>query len=58
MNKNTFYFAGTWFQTPFRFNGYWVEDAAGRNVAEASSRELAEALVRMLNNAEKEQANH
>jgi hypothetical protein len=50
MNKTKrFYFANEWFLPPFRVHGYWVEDATGKNVAEAASRELAKALADMLN---------
>ncbi len=45
------YFANTWFTLPFRANGFWVEDATGKNVAEAHSREIAKALAETLNNA-------
>ena len=43
------YYGDTWFTLPFRTHGYWVEDATGKNVAEAASRELAEALKKTLN---------
>ena len=43
------YFGGTWFLPPFRVHGYWVEDATGKNVAEAATLELAKALKEMLN---------
>jgi hypothetical protein len=47
MNRK--YFAGTWYTLPFRAHGFWVEDATGKSVAEAWSRELAKALAAMLN---------
>lgn len=47
--KKTVYFGGEWFTTPFYSNGYWVEDATGKNVAEARDRELAKALADLLN---------
>lgn len=57
MNKTKrYYFANEWFMPPFRTHGYWVEDATGKNVAEASSRELAIALATMLTNLAKEAA--
>ncbi len=43
------YYANTWFTMPFRVHGYWVEDATGKNVAEAARRELAEAIKQTLN---------
>jgi len=43
------YLGNTWFTLPFRVHGYWVEDATGKNVAEAASLELAKALKDMLN---------
>jgi len=46
---NRLYFGNTWFTLPFRVHGYWVEDATGKNVAEAASLELAKALADMLN---------
>jgi hypothetical protein len=46
---NRLYFGNTWFTLPFRVHGYWVEDATGKNVAEAASLELAKALAAMLN---------
>jgi hypothetical protein len=55
MNKTKrFYFGNEWFLPPFRNMGYWVEDATGKNVAEAASIILAERLAGMLNNAAKE----
>jgi hypothetical protein len=52
--SNRVYFGTTWFLPPFRAHGYWVEDAAGKNVAEAASLELAKALVDMLNSGLKQ----
>ena len=50
MNKaNRVYFGTTWFTLPFRVHGYWVEDATGKNVAEAATRELAKAIAETLN---------
>ncbi len=49
MKTKRIYFADTWFTLPFRTHGYWVEDATGKNVAEAASRELATALAKYLN---------
>ena len=50
MNKaNRVYFGTTWFTLPFRAHGYWVEDATGKNVAEAATLELAMALAELLN---------
>jgi len=50
MNKaKRVYFGTTWFTLPFRVHGYWVEDATGKNVAEAWSRELALAIAESLN---------
>jgi len=43
------YYANTWFTLPFRAHWCWVEDAKGKNVAEAASPELAKALVETLN---------
>jgi hypothetical protein len=54
MNTKRYYFAGTWFLPPFRASNYWVEDATGKNVAEAASLELAKALADMLTKAAKE----
>jgi hypothetical protein len=57
MNKtNRFHYANEWFTTPFRAMGYWVEDAAGKNVCEAASLELAKALALTLNYNAKAQA--
>jgi hypothetical protein len=42
------FFGNEWFLPPFRTHGYWVEDATGKNVAEAASRELAKALKELL----------
>ena len=56
MNTKRYYFANTWFLPPFRVHGYWVEDATGKNVAEAASPELAKALAEMLTKAAKEAA--
>jgi hypothetical protein len=53
--KNTtkrLHLGNTWFTLPFRVHGYWVEDATGKNVAEAASLELAKALAKMLNEKE------
>lgn len=47
-NTKRVYFGNTWFLPPFRTHGYWVEDATGKNVAEAASLELAKALAEML----------
>lgn len=56
MNKTKrFYYANEWFLPPFRATGYWVEDSAGKNVAEAASLELAKALARLLNYSAKAQ---
>jgi hypothetical protein len=56
MNKTKrFYFANEWFLPPFRVMGYWVEDATGKNVAEAASLDLAKALVQLLNYSAKAQ---
>jgi len=53
MNKaNRVYIGTTWFTLPFRARGYWVEDATGKNVAEAWSRELAKAIAETLNKKE------
>ena len=50
MNKTKrVYFGGTWFLPPFRVHGLWVEDATGKNVAEAYDYALAKALAEMLN---------
>lgn len=50
MNKTKrFYFGDQWFLPPFRSRGYYVEDAAGKEVAEAKTLELAKALALMLN---------
>jgi len=50
MNKaNRVYFGTTWFTLPFRARGYYVEDATGKEVAEAKSLELARALAELLN---------
>jgi hypothetical protein len=46
------YLGDTWFTLPFRVHGLWVEDATGKNVAEAYSYELAKALAKMLNEKE------
>ena len=54
MNTKRYYFAGTWFLPPFRASHHWVEDATGKNVAEAASLELAKALADMLTKAAKE----
>ena len=54
MNTKRYYFAGTWFLPPFRTSHHWVEDATGKNVAEAASLELAKALADMLTKAAKE----
>jgi hypothetical protein len=43
------YFGDTWFLPPFRTHGLWVEDATGKNVAEAYSYELAKAMAELLN---------
>ena len=54
MNKtNRYYFGNTWFTLPFRTHGYWVEDATGKNVAEAASTELAKELAKFLTQAAK-----
>jgi hypothetical protein len=45
----TVFFGAKRFVLPFRAHGYWVEDARGKNVAEAASRELATALAKLLN---------
>ena len=42
------FFGNEWFLPPFRTHGYWVEDATGKNVDEAASRELAKALKELL----------
>jgi hypothetical protein len=54
MNTKRYYFANEWFLPPFRVHGYWVEDATGKNVAEAASPELAKALAKMLTEAAKD----
>jgi hypothetical protein len=55
MNKTKrFYFGTEWFLPPFRVHGFWVEDATGKNVAEAASPLLAKAIADMLTNAAKE----
>ena len=55
MNKTKrFYFGADWFLPPFRVTGYWVEDATGKNVAEAASPQLATALADMLTKAAKD----
>ena len=46
------YFGNTWFTMPFRVHGYWVEDATGKNVAEAASLDLAKAMKDALNKME------
>ena len=46
---NRLHLGNTWFTLPFRVHGYWVEDATGKNVAEAASLELAIALRDLLN---------
>lgn len=51
-NTKRLHFGDTWFTLPFRVHGYWVEDATGKNVAEAASLELAKALADMLNGKE------
>lgn len=48
MNKRFFY-ANTWFTLPIRANGYWVEDANRKNLAEAVNNEMAKALAQTLN---------
>lgn len=52
---NRFRYADTWFTTPFRVHGYWVEDATGKNVCEAASLELAKAIANTLNTNAKAQ---
>ena len=50
MNKTKrFYFANEWFLPPFQSRGYYVEDATGKNVAEAASLGLAKELAQLLN---------
>lgn len=50
MNKTKrYYFANEWFLPPFRSSGYYVEDATGKEVAEAKTLELARALAELLN---------
>ena len=48
MNKR-FYYANTWFTLPIKANGYWVEDADRKNIAEAANDEMAKALAQTLN---------
>ena len=54
MNKETkrILFGNTWFTLPFRVHGYWIEDATGKNVAEAADYLIAKALVDALNKKE------
>jgi hypothetical protein len=46
------YFGNTWFLPPFRVMGYWVEDSAGKSVAQTADIQLARALADMLNKKE------
>ena len=39
----------TYFRTPFRATGFWVEDADRKSVTECRSTEIAKAIADMLN---------
>ena len=43
------YFADTWFKPPFRAHHLMVLDAKSKFVAEAWSKELADAMAKLLN---------
>lgn len=49
MTKKTYTIGGRQFLLPFRAGGFWVSDARGDSVCECRSREIAEALAKMLN---------
>lgn len=49
METKKLYYGNTWYTFPFRVHGYWVEDATGKNVAEAASLELAKAIKDTMN---------
>jgi hypothetical protein len=43
------YLGDTWFTPPFKANGYYVEDATGKEVADAKSLHIAKGLAEVLN---------